>query len=160
MLSKLFKPKAADIVAPMNGTIIPLSQVKDPVFSEKTMGDGFAIVFKDGHVYAPVDGEVIMTFPTKHAIGIKATDRNELLVHVGLDTVNCKGEGLELKVTAGQIIKKGDLLVEVNHQYFIDKNVDMTSPVIITNLKGRRVVMLKENEYIKSGDGGIIAIKV
>lgn len=160
MFKNLFKPKATDCVAPMKGKVISLDNVKDPVFSEKTLGDGFAIEFNEGNVYSPVDGEIIMTFPTKHALGIKATDRNEYLIHLGLDTVNLKGEGFNLVVETGQVVKKGDLLVEVNHDFFKEHNVDMTSPVIVTNLKGRKVVLLKENEVVDKGEAGIFAIKV
>lgn len=160
MFKNLFKPKPADIVSPMCGTIIPLEKVNDPVFSEKSMGDGFAVKFSEGNVYSPVDGEIILTFPTKHAIGIKSDDRNEILVHIGLDTVTLNGEGFDLKVEVGQRVQKGDLLVEVKHEFFKDKGIDMTSPIIITNLKGRRVVMLKKDELVKEGDYGLIAIKV
>ncbi|CAM4185903.1 PTS glucose transporter subunit IIA [Erysipelothrix inopinata] len=160
MFSKIFKPKPLDLVSPMMGKVIAMEHVNDPVFSEKAMGDGFAIEFTDGNVFAPVDGEVVALFPTNHAIGIRGNDRNEFLIHIGLDTVNFKGEGFKAHVEMGQQVKKGDLLLEVNHKFFKDNDVDMTSPVIVTNLNGRRVILLKDGENVESGTPGIIAIKV
>ena len=160
MFRKLFKKKATDIVAPMQGTMLSLDQVNDPVFSERAMGDGFAIDFKQGNVYAPVDGEVVAVFPTHHAIGIKAQDRNEYLLHIGLDTVNFKGEGFKSHVETGQMIQKGDLLLEVDHEFFKKNHVDMISPVIVTNLNGRKVELLKENETLTVGTTEILRIFV
>lgn len=160
MFRKLFKKKATDIVAPMAGKLLSLDQVNDPVFSERAMGDGFAIEFKQGNVYAPVDGEIITVFPTHHAIGIKADDRNEYLIHIGLDTVNFKGEGFKAHVSAGQRIQKGDLLLEVDHPFFQKHQVDMISPVIVTNLNGRKIEILKENEIVTVGTAEILRIFV
>ncbi|MEG0327952.1 MAG: PTS glucose transporter subunit IIA [Erysipelothrix sp.] len=160
MFSKIFKPKPLDLVSPMTGKVIAMDQVNDPVFSEKTMGDGFAVEFTQGNVIAPVDGEIVALFPTNHAIGIKGSDRNEFLIHIGLDTVNFKGEGFRVHVEMGQQIKKGDILLEVNHEFFKEHQVDMTSPVIVTNLNGRKVVLLKDGEEVTAGTSGIIAIKV
>lgn len=159
MFKKLFGPKPLDFVSPMSGKIIPMEQVPDPVFSEKTIGDGFAIKLKDGDVYCPVDGTVVAVFPTSHAIGIKAEDRNDFLIHIGLDTVTHEGRGLEGMVKVNDKVSKGDLLVKVDHDYFKENNVDMTSPVIVTNLNGRSVVMLKDGE-VSVGDSEILAIKV
>lgn len=160
MFRKLFKPKAADIVSPVSGNFISIDKVNDPVFSEKTMGDGFAVELRDGHVYSPVDGEIVTVFPTNHAIGIKAEDRNEILIHIGLDTVKFGGEGLKPKVQQGDKVKKGDLLVEVDLPFFKENEVDMTTLVIITNLNGRRVEVINEQTYVNVEEGELIAIRV
>ena len=81
---------------PVKGKIIPFKEVPDEVFSAGMMGNGFAILPEDGNFVSPVDGEVISVFPTKHAIGIKSNSGVEILIHVGIDTVNLKGEGLKL----------------------------------------------------------------
>ena len=143
----------------MSGKIIKMEEVPDPVFSEKTIGDGFAIELDGGDVYSPVNGTVLAVFPTKHAVGIKSDDRNDFLIHIGLDTCTHKGMGLESSIKVSDRVSKGDLLVKVDHQYFKDHNVDMTSPVIVTNLNGRTVVMLKDGGT-KVGDQEILAIKV
>ena len=159
MFKKMFKPKPTDFIAPMTGKLIPITEVSDPVFAEKTVGDGFAIMLEEGNVYSPVDGEVIAIFPTKHAIGLKADDRNQYLVHIGLNTVLHEGKGLSSTVEVGMRVKKGDLLVEVDHDYFKAEGVDLTSPILITNLNGRKVNLLKEG-VVKAKEEGILAITV
>lgn len=159
MFSKLFKPKAWDCVAPMSGKLIPMEQVSDPVFSSKSIGDGFAIVIENDSVVSPVSGEVVALFPTKHAIGIKASDRTEYLIHIGLDTVKYQGEGFEAFVAIGDMVKQGDLLLKVDITFFKEKGVDLTSPVVITNLNGRRVKLLKEGS-LSQGEKEIFAILV
>ena len=114
MFKNLFKPKATNFVAPFDGRIMPIEEVPDPVFSEKAMGDGFAIEMQTGEVYSPVNGEVIALFPTGHAIGIKSEDRNQYLIHLGLNTVNFKGEGFTTLVEVGQKVKQGELISKVD----------------------------------------------
>jgi len=159
MLKKLFKPKPTSFVAPMTGELIPITEVKDPVFSEKAAGDGFAIILEEGNVYSPVDGEVLIVFPTKHAIGLKSDDRNQYLVHIGLNTVEHGGKGLTSHVEVGMRVSKGDLLVEVDHDYFKQENVDLTSPILITNLNGRKVNLLKQGK-VTAKEADILAITV
>lgn len=98
----LFKKKGVDLLAPLNGTIIPLEEVPDPVFSQKMMGEGVAIQPTGGHVYAPFSGEIIMITPTKHAIAIRSKSGVEVLIHIGLETVSLKGEGFKLAVKEGE----------------------------------------------------------
>lgn len=159
MFKKLFGPKPIDFVSPMTGEIIAMEDVNDPVFSEKTIGDGFAIKIDEGDVYSPVDGVVVAVFPTNHAIGIKSDDRNEFLIHIGLDTCTHEGRGLKSFVKIDDRVSKGDKLVEVDHDYFKENNVDMTSPIIVTNLHGRLPIKLKEGR-VSAGDTEILAIKV
>src|SRR5690625_7369169 len=101
MFKKLFrrteKSKELQIVAPLNGQIVPLQDVPDPVFGQKMMGEGIAIIPKDGKVVSPVHGKIIQIPNSKHAVGIEAEDGSEILIHVGLETVALKGEGLEGK---------------------------------------------------------------
>ena len=159
MFKKLFKPKPVDFILPMKGAIIPLESVKDEAFSSKAIGDGFAISFTDGDVYSPVNGEVILVFPSKHAIGIKSDDRNEYLIHIGLDTVTHEGKGFDCKVSVGDRVSAGQLIVSVDHDYFAREHVDMTSPIIITNLNGRKVRLLKEGAF-EAKEKDVLAITV
>ena len=108
------KSKVIEFVTPLEGEIIKIDQVDDPVFSEKMMGDGFAIMPTNGKIYAPIDGEVASIFPTGHAIGIKHGEKLEVLIHFGLETVKLKGEGFTTHVKQGDKVKAGDLLIEVD----------------------------------------------
>ncbi|MCI6272106.1 MAG: PTS glucose transporter subunit IIA [Erysipelotrichaceae bacterium] len=156
----IFKPKPIDFISPISGEIIDLDKVSDPVFSSRSMGDGFAVKFLNGNVFSPVDGEIVALFPTNHAIGIKAVDRNEYLIHVGLDTIKYEGKGFVPHVKIGDNVKKGQLLLEVNHDFFKSNNVDMTTMILVTNLRGRKFVMIKKDLILKEKEGNIFAIKV
>lgn len=133
--------EADGILAPTNGEILELSSVPDEVFSQKMMGDGFAIKSTDGMIVSPIDGTIEMVFETKHAVGLKSNDGLEILIHLGIDTVNLKGEGFEVFVNSGDKVKAGDKLIKMDVD-FIQKNAKSDiSPVIFTNLK--------EDEHVK-----------
>ena len=125
----LFKKKKSStntLVSPCHGKMISIEKVADPMFAAKSMGDGFAIQFDGDCVKSCCDGEVTVCFPTGHAFGIKTEMGNEILIHIGIDTVEMKGEGFEVKVTPGTKVKKGDLLVTYTRQnssYEISINV-------------------------------------
>ncbi len=106
-MQAIFGPKSDQIIySPIEGEAVELTEVPDQVFSEKMMGDGVAIKPTSGIVRAPFDGEVVTDFPTKHALGLTNEGGLELLVHFGLDTVNLKGEGFDLKVSPGETVEK------------------------------------------------------
>ena len=100
--------KKMTIEAPCTGVLKPLQEVNDPVFSKGLVGQGFAVLPNDGEVVSPVEGEVTMVFPTGHAFGVKDKKGWEYLIHLGIDTVNLKGEGFETKVSVGQWLQKGE----------------------------------------------------
>jgi len=133
MFKKLFKNKDIELLTPIVGKVIDLSDVPDQVFSEKMVGDGFAIIPSEGKVYAPVSGKVVQIFPTKHAIGIESEDGIEILIHFGIDTVELKGEGFEAFITAGDTIKKGDLLLNVDLDVVSKHGKSTVTPVVFTN---------------------------
>lgn len=136
MAFNLFKKKkdeGLEIVAPLNGKVVPLEEVPDPVFSQKMMGEGIAIVPTDGQVHSPVDGKIVQVAPTKHAVGIEAEDGTEILIHFGLETVALKGEGFEMKVTDGQSVSKGDILLVADLDYVKENADHIITPIIITN---------------------------
>jgi glucose PTS system EIICBA or EIICB component len=145
-------------VAPVEGEIVPLSQVPDQVFSQKMMGDGFAILPSNGKIIAPCDGKIETLFPTKHAIGITSTTGHEVLIHIGIDTVELKGEGFTTHVAQGDKVKKGQHLVDVDLD-FLKKNAPSTiTPIIFTNLKeGEKVTVLKQG-IVKLEENQIVKI--
>ncbi|PFG15412.1 N-acetylglucosamine-specific PTS transporter subunit IIBC [Bacillus sp. es.036] len=142
-------------IMPVKGKIIPLKEVPDEVFSAGMMGDGFAILPEDGHFVSPVDGEVISVFPTKHAVGIKSESGVEILIHVGIDTVNLKGEGFTTHVNEGDTIKRGDNLMTVDLSSLRRTVPSLATPVIFTNLQ---TLKIKKTGNIPQGDSGIISI--
>ncbi|HZG71786.1 MAG TPA: PTS glucose transporter subunit IIA [Chondromyces sp.] len=138
MFKKLFGKKeevskVIELVSPVTGKVVSLDEVPDPVFSQKMMGDGVAVEPSEGRVVSPVDGEILQVFPTKHAIGIKAANGTEILIHIGLETVGMQGEGFEGHVSQGDRVKKGDTLVTFDLNLVKEKASATVTPVIITN---------------------------
>ncbi|PAV31643.1 PTS glucose transporter subunit IIA [Virgibacillus profundi] len=132
LFKKKKQPASIEIVAPVNGDIIPLEEVPDPVFNQKMMGEGIAITPSDGHFLSPVNGKIIQVPDTKHAVGILAEDGSEILIHIGLETVALKGEGFEAKVKEGDEVSVGQVLIEADLEYIRD-HADTVTPIIITN---------------------------
>jgi PTS system glucose-specific IIC component len=122
------------LASPIEGEIVELDKVPDEVFSDKLLGDGFAVVPKGNKVYAPADGEVTVLFPTKHAVAITTKEGLEVLIHVGIDTVSLNGEGFTAHVAQGDKVKKGDLLLTLDLELIGAKVKSLVSPVIITNM--------------------------
>lgn len=120
--------------SPIDGEIVELSKVPDEVFSSKMLGDGFAVVPKGNKVYSPIDGEITVLFPTKHAVAITTEAGLEVLVHIGVDTVSLNGEGFTAHVAQGDKVKKGDLLLTLDLDFLKEKAKSVISPVIITNM--------------------------
>lgn len=119
--------------SPLNGQLIELKDVKDPAFASGAMGKGAAVKDPDGKVYSPVDGTVTVLFGTKHAIGIHAEDGADILIHVGIDTVNLGGKYFDAKIAQGDTVKKGQLLLEFDPEGIKSAGYDTTTPVLVTN---------------------------
>lgn len=130
-----------NLAAPMKGTVASITECPDPTFASKAMGDGFVIFPEDGKFYAPVNAEVTMTFPTKHAFGLMTNDGTEILVHIGLDTVELNGEPFTMHVKKGDKVKKGQLLVDVDLKAIEAAGKETATAVIITN--GKAVNLIK-----------------
>lgn len=128
------KNKGLEVVAVVAGDIMPITDVKDDVFSTKMLGDGFAIKPKDSHIYAPVDGTITTLFPTKHAIGIKTEKGLEILIHLGLDTVELEGAPFTVDVKQGDQVKKGQPLATMDFELITDKGYDDSCIVVYTNM--------------------------
>lgn len=120
------------IYAPIKGKRLELETVEDKVFSEKLLGDGVAVEPEDNKLYSPVSGIISVVFPTRHVIGIKAENGADLIIHVGIDTVELKGEGFITKVKEGDRVKAGELLMEIDLK-LIKKNYKATTMIVIEN---------------------------
>lgn len=147
-----------DFEMPMTGDLLPLTEVPDEAFSAGLMGPGFGIRPTDGAVYAPFDGQVVMIFPTKHAIGLKSDTGMEVLIHVGLDTVKLNGEGFDLFVTDGQKIKRGDALLKADIIQIEGQVPSVITPVVFTSLMGQEIT-LEKTGYQRAGSTNIITMK-
>ncbi|MFC4559937.1 PTS system trehalose-specific EIIBC component [Virgibacillus kekensis] len=121
------------IFAPLSGEVKQLEDVPDPTFAEKMMGDGIAIDPSDGEVISPLNGEIVQIFPTKHAVGLKGDNGVEVLIHIGLDTVNLNGEGFTAHVSQGDYVKAGDPLITFDLDFVREKAPSAITPIIITN---------------------------
>lgn len=125
--------KAIVIASPLNGKVIPLEEVADGVFSEKMVGDGFAVEPTDNQVYAPADCEVTTVFGTKHAIGLTTPEGCELLIHLGIDTVQLNGAPFTINIKEGDTLKKGDLIGSFDEKAILDAGYRTVTPVVVTN---------------------------
>jgi len=130
--------------SPMSGKAIRLSEVQDEVFRSSAMGQGLAIEPSDNKLYAPFDGTVVMVAPTKHAIGLRSQSGIELLVHIGLDTVQLNGKPFTLHVNDGDKFKKGDLLITFDKELIQSKGVKTTTPIIITNSDDYNEIIIED----------------
>lgn len=146
-----------NIAAPVDGQVKDLGDVNDQVFSTKLMGDGAAIVPSDGTVYSPVDGQVTVAYETKHAYGLKSKDGAEVLIHIGIDTVNLKGEGFESFVKQGQTVKTGDKLGTVDLAKVKAEGYDTTVMVVVTNTNNYASVNRLNVTAVKHGDN-VVAV--
>ena len=155
---KCYSGEGASITMPMTGTLIPISKVPDDTFANKIMGDGFAILPKDGTVVAPADGRIVVLFPTKHAIGMVTNDGLEILIHVGIDTVKLQGKGFEAFVNQGDRVKEGQLLLRADLDYISRNAPSIISPVVFTNLSSdEKVEILREGD-VSLGEKGYVRV--
>ena len=128
-----FKGVTDEVPSVADGQVITIENVKDPVFSQKMMGDGFAVEPENGHIVSPVAGKITSIFPTKHALGLVTENGLEVLVHIGLDTVSLEGKPFEVKVSEGQTVAAGDLLVEADLDAIHEAGRETTTVVVFTN---------------------------
>nr|WP_241760556.1 glucose PTS transporter subunit IIA [Lactobacillus johnsonii] len=142
---------STELVSPLDGELLPLSEVKDEVFSSGAMGEGVAIEPSQGVLHAPDDGRVVMTFPTGHAIGMKTKDGAEILMHIGMDTVNLQGKGFETLVDKGDEVKAGDELVNFDIDEIHSAGYIVTTPIVVTNSKDYEKVSVVRQGEVKVG---------
>lgn len=143
------KEKGNVLYAPCKGKVVPLTEVPDPTFSEKLLGDGFAVIPTEGKVYASADAEVIMVFDTLHAITLTSSQGAEILIHIGLDTVTLKGAPFTAHVAAGDKVKKGDLLMDVDLDKIKEAGLNTITPVLICNTDDyEKISLQKEGDVL------------
>lgn len=123
--------------SPLTGKLINISDVKDPVFSQKMMGDGFAIIPSTNEVYSPVDATIEVLFPTGHAIGLRTSDGLEILIHLGIDTVKSKSNSFKQLRKVGDVVKAGEPLIKMDLKKLVKEGFDMTTPIIL--LSGQKL---------------------
>ena len=148
----------ATVLAPLTGKAVSLSEVPDPVFAEKVIGDGIAMIPEDGKIVSPVDGEISSIAETGHAYGFTADNGLEVLVHVGLETVSLKGECFKVYAKAGDKVKAGDLIAEVDLNLLKEKGLNSISPVLIcSDLEEKEILYTEGN--VKAGESVVLTVK-
>lgn len=148
-----------DVVALTTGTLVDISTVSDPVFSEKAMGDGFAIEPSNGNICSPIDGEIAAIFPTGHAFGVKRADGLEVLVHIGIDTVELNGKGFTKVVKQGDKVCAGDVCIKVDLAAVKAAGYSVTTMNIFTGGFAGTTESLNYGASITSGETVIADVK-
>jgi PTS system glucose-specific IIA component len=160
---KLFKKKEKQnkVLSSMaNGKSVAIEDVPDEVFSTKMMGDGIAVIPDDGKIYAPCNGKISMVMDnTKHALGIETEDGMELLIHVGLDTVNLRGEGFATHVSAGDSVETGELLISYDKTDFVTKGINDITMLVIVENGGHEITKYNINENVHIIESPLIEYK-
>lgn len=142
--------------SPMSGNILPLSEIPDEAFAKGMMGDGFGIELTNGRIIAPFDAIITTVFPTGHAYGLKANDGTEVLLHIGIDTVELNGTGFTIHVQAGQHIKQNEPICDVDIDIIKTHKKSLISPIIFLN---KQIYLLKSHYLVQAGDAEILQIK-
>ena len=137
----------SEVYSPMTGNVLPLTEVPDPVFSEKLSGDGVAVMLDSPLVVAPVTGEISVFFETKHAFMLTAEDDTQVLTHIGLDSIVMEGVGITAFKKRGDFVKAGEPILEIDLPFFKRRMINLLSPVLIVNYD-----RLKTLEYVNMND--------
>ncbi|CAQ82641.1 MULTISPECIES: beta-glucoside-specific PTS transporter subunit IIABC [Photorhabdus] len=154
----LSKAKKIKLLSPMTGKIEPLSSVPDDTFSEKIIGDGVAIIPTEGVVKAPFSGKVSMITPTGHAVGLISDQGVELLIHIGIETVGLQGMGFDLQVAEGQTVVAGDVLVNFDLEFLQENQIQLISPVIVTNSEEYGSITPAHKKWVVGGKSSLLTI--
>lgn len=159
-MSEKKKGNRIEITAPLSGKVVSISEVPDPVFSQKMMGDGAAIIPENGIIVSPVDGMLTLIAPTKHAYGFTSDDGVEVLVHVGLETVGMEGKPFKVLKEAGSRVKKGEPVAEVDLEMLKENNLKSITPVVITGGMDKNASVAPACDGVKAGTDPVMAITV
>lgn len=154
-----FKKKEKNLLAPVSGKTIEIEKVNDPVFAQKMMGDGFAIEPSDDTFYALCNGKLTALFPSNHAYGITTEDGLEILVHIGLDTINENGQGFTCNFQLNDTVKVGDAIIHMDSNYLKEKGYDLTTMVIFTNPKSYEKFQCTYGKEVKGGNDIVATYK-
>lgn len=160
LFKKLFKQsKVEKIYAPVNGEVVKLEEVPDPVFSQKMMGEGIAINPSKEEIVSPVNGKVVQIPDSRHAIGLKTDNGTEVLIHVGLETLALGGKGFTLNVSEGDKVRVGQPLLNVDLSYISENASSVITPVVITNSNDiDKKITLSEEKEAKAGETVLVTI--
>lgn len=153
------KEERMQVVAPVAGKLVPLSEVSDPTFSDEILGQGAAVIPSENQFFAPVDGTVTTVFPTGHAVALTSADGVEILLHIGLDTVKLNGKHFTIHAEEGQQVKKGDLLLEADLEQIKAEGFDVITPVIVCNTEEFSEIGMARSGQVTAGNVIINIIK-
>ncbi|WP_303017303.1 PTS sugar transporter subunit IIA [Holdemania massiliensis] len=151
MFNLFKKPVRCEIVSPVDGFSIPLEEVPDPVFAQKMMGEGIGFRYAGEWVASPMNATVLLVAETRHAVGLKGANGAEVLLHIGMDTVELQGRGLEVFVKPGQKVKAGDPLVRIDRAFMEQKQIDLTTMIVVTNSREYQIEIMPAGQ-VKTGD--------
>jgi len=146
------KKESGEVVAPVKGKCIRIEEVLDQVFSSKMMGDGFAVVPDSDTVVSPMNGEIVMIPESKHAFGMKTKSGVELLVHIGLDTVELNGKGFPVLAKQGSRVKPGDPVIRFDKAFMEEKGINLTTMVIFTGGFDKEIKLSVYDQNVNAGD--------
>lgn len=144
--------KTISLSSPLKGEVLPLNEIKDDAFALGVLGKGIGMIPEEGKVYAPIDGEVSALFPTFHAIGLKGDNGVEVLIHVGMNTVQLEGEGFTPHVKQGDRVKQGQLLMEFDKNLIVEKGYSLETPIIISNSDNYLDILDTDAKKVSVGD--------
>jgi len=159
LFSGVFKKKDVEVGSPANGKCVSIKSVPDPTFGEEILGKGVAVEPSEGKFYAPADGTVSTLFTTRHAVGVTTAEGVEILIHVGLDTVNLKGEHFTAHVKEGDAVRKGTLLLEADLKAIEEAGYKTITPIVICNTGDFKDVVPGEERMVSAGDC-VLSIKL
>lgn len=152
MFDFMKKNKSVVIKSPFSGKVIKTEDIPDKVFAQEMVGKGAAINPENDLVKSPIKGEIVQIASKKHAIGIESEEGIELLIHLGIDSVELEGEGFETFVEVGEKVNVGDDLLKVDWEKIKDKITSTITPIVITNKEIVKEIKLTENKKVKTGD--------
>ncbi len=156
---KFLRSKEIEIIAPMTGKAINIREVPDPVFAEKMLGEGVAIEPTDGLVLSPCKGKVVQIFPTNHAVGIEVKAGIDLLVHLGIDTVELNGKGFERLVEEGQEVEVGTPLIKMDIDLVAREGKSTVTPIIVTTMDQIQKIDITKGA-VRAGKDVLMEIKI
>lgn len=144
--------KAIEITAPVSGTAVPLSEVADPTFAQGILGRGVAVIPSEGRIVAPADGTIDLMFETGHAVSMTTADGAEVLIHVGLDTVQLHGKHYQVRCQDGDKVVRGQTLIKFDHEAIRAEGYDIITPVIVCNTEAFSSIHVEKNGEVAAGD--------
>lgn len=151
--------KDIDLYAPVNGTLIDIETVADPAFAAKVTGDGVAFAFEGDVICAPADGKISIMAETRHAFAMKFENGTEILIHVGLNTVNLGGKGFKALVSEGKKVKAGTPIIKIDRKIIEQHNIDLTTPMIVTQTNGYKLIKVSDNRNVKLAETVVMRLE-